>query len=341
MMELAPKDTKMIQGLSVLAMVWLHLFDRPYVGLFEPLLYFQGTPLSFYIAQLSDFCVFGFAFCSGYGHSVKYQKPNYYKNRLKGLLSVLCSFWLVLVLFCFVSWLMGFGSKMPGSFSKFLQNAFLLDKSYNGAWWYLFAYTLIVLLSPFILKISLKLNVFVILGCSLILYFVSFYVRFKLGHPQCWLLIKFGPFGMTLVEYIMGVLAYRTKIFSRIFQVVKNWSHPVKWIVSVLLLAVLLYARTKILPSLFFAPISGFIVITLFHFIKKSSSFEKTFLFIGKHSTNIWLTHMFFYLVIFKNLVYIAKYPIFIFFFMIVITTSLSICLCFVEHPIQRLVRGK
>ena len=37
-MELTKKDTKMLQGLSVLAMVWLHLFDtNNYQGLFEPL----------------------------------------------------------------------------------------------------------------------------------------------------------------------------------------------------------------------------------------------------------------------------------------------------------------
>ena len=61
-------DTKMIQGLSVLAMVVLHLFDRlDFQGLYHPLLYFMEKPIVFYFAQLSDFCVMGFAFCSGYG----------------------------------------------------------------------------------------------------------------------------------------------------------------------------------------------------------------------------------------------------------------------------------
>lgn len=36
-MELTKRDTKMIQGLSVLAMLCLHLFDRDYTGLFTPL----------------------------------------------------------------------------------------------------------------------------------------------------------------------------------------------------------------------------------------------------------------------------------------------------------------
>ena len=72
--ELSKNDTKMLQGLSVLAMIWLHLFCKDYTGLFTPIIFVRGYPLSFYIAQLCDFCVFGFAFCSGYAHMVQYGK---------------------------------------------------------------------------------------------------------------------------------------------------------------------------------------------------------------------------------------------------------------------------
>lgn len=41
-MELTKRDTKMIQGLSVLAMLCLHLFDRDYTGLFTPLVFVRG-----------------------------------------------------------------------------------------------------------------------------------------------------------------------------------------------------------------------------------------------------------------------------------------------------------
>lgn len=78
-MELTVKDTKMMQGLSVMAMVCLHLFDRyDYEGLFTPLLFWKDIPLSFYFGQLSDFCVMGFAFCNGYAHFVNYKKFGYY-----------------------------------------------------------------------------------------------------------------------------------------------------------------------------------------------------------------------------------------------------------------------
>ena len=125
-MELSKNDSKMLQGLSVLAMICLHLFDRDYTGLFSPIIYIGGEPLSFYFAQLSDFCVFGFAFLSGYAHMLQHDASGYYKRRLKGLLSLMCSYWLILILFTVVSMLAGQTERMPGSVGKFVLNALLL-----------------------------------------------------------------------------------------------------------------------------------------------------------------------------------------------------------------------
>lgn len=136
-MELTKRDTKMIQGLSVLAMLCLHLFDRDYTGLFTPLVFVRGEPLSFFFGQLSDFCVFGYA---------------------------------------------------------------------------------LIVLIP-------------------------------------------------------------------------------------------LFARTLIMPNLIVASVSGFILMVLFHFWKNPLFVQKIFEFMGTYSTNIWLTHMFFFSVLFVNFVYIAKYP--------------------------------
>ena len=75
MRELTRQETKQIQGLSILAMVLLHLFcTYNYEGKFIPLVMLQGVPLVFYFAQFGDFCVFAFAFCSGYGHMAQYEK---------------------------------------------------------------------------------------------------------------------------------------------------------------------------------------------------------------------------------------------------------------------------
>lgn len=333
-MELSTKDTKMLQGLSVLAMVWLHLFDRSYEGLFRPLVFFQGVPLSFYVAQLCDFCVFGFAFCSGYGHYAQYNSRNFYKRRLKGLLSVFCSYWLILLLFSAIAICLGQGAYMPGSLKKFAMNALALENSYNGAWWYMFTYAVLVLLSPLLMKLVKRGNPAAVLASGFIIYCAAYYVRFKMTGAG-WLLGKLGPFGMTLFEYLIGAECCRQNLFSWLYAVWQKIRAGVRYVLAAVLIAAMLYVRTKIVPSLFAAPATGAVVMLLFHFWQKPKWVRKGFLFVGQHSTNVWLTHMFFYAVLFKNLVYVAKYPLLVFLLMMGITVALSMLLQLVEKPIR------
>lgn len=337
-MELTKKDTKMLQGLSVLAMIWLHLFDRSHEGLFRPLIYlFRGIPLSFYIAQLSDFCVMGFAFCTGYAHTVTYGEKHFYRNRLTGLLRLLIKYWIIIILFSALGMIVGKGSFMPGSIRTFLGSVFLYDIGYNGAWWYMFAYTLLVLMSPLLQKAVEKLHWAVVLSAGLVLYCLGYYLRFGDGVPQNYAVTHVGPFLTTLFEYLIGSVFAKERFFSKMYGI---WKRMPKWfriVIAAFLLAAMLIVRTIVVPSLFAAPWTGIAIITLFHFWKKPKFIENVFLFIGKHSTNLWLTHMFFYLCFFKNLVYIAVYPLAIFLFMLLITLSLSVALEFAEKPIFKL----
>lgn len=334
-MELTKNDSKMLQGLSVLAMVWLHLFDRDYTGLFTPFVFAGGAPLTFYIAQLSDFCVFGFAFLSGYAHMTQYGQAGYYKRRLKGLLSVFCSYWLILIVFSVVGMLIGQADFIPGSFGKFVRNALALESSYNGAWWYMFTYAVLVILSPALLKWTKRSHPLVVLSVGFAIYCAAYYVRFR-PISSNGLLGKFGPLGMTLFEYLLGALAWKYQVFTKLHHIWRRIPKAVQWLLAAALLLGMLYGRTKIVPSLFVAPITGFVVMLLFHFWQKPNAVQRVFLWAGRHSTNIWLTHMFFYSVLFENLVYIAKYPLAVFAFMLAITVLLSMLLQLLERPIQK-----
>ena len=334
-MELSKNDSKMLQGLSVLAMVCLHLFDRDYRGLFTPILFAGGVPMSFYFGQLSDFCVFGFAFLSGYAHMMQHGQAGYYQRRLKGLLSVFCSYWLILIVFSIVGIMIGQGDYMPGSLKKFILNGLALENSYNGAWWYLFTYALLVVISPVLLKWVKRSHPVIVLGIGFAIYCVAYYVRFELGYSN-WLLGKFGPFGMTLFEYLLGTLALKYQVFTHLYRIWDRIPKGARWLLAAVLMLGMLYGRTKLAPSLFVAPVTGFVVMTLFHFWNKPQTVKRAFLLVGKHSANIWLTHMFFYSVMFKNLVYIAKYPLLVFAFMLAITIPLSMLLRLAERPVQK-----
>lgn len=334
-MELTRNDSKMLQGLAVMAMVALHLFNRyDYQGLFQPLVFIKGIPLSFYIGQLSDFCVFCFAFCSGYAHMKLYEEKNCYRNRLKGLLRLLIRYWIIIAVFSVISCIVGSSYYMPGTFSALMGNVFLYNINYNGAWWYMWAYALIVLISPMIIRLVKKYHPIFVLTVGFMIYCIAYYVRFNFSTSNL-LLSKIGPFGMTLFEYIVGCICYKTRFISWLY---KGWEKLSSWlriVISVLIILGLLLFRTLVVQSLFVAPFSGAFIMILFHFWKKPKWIRKLFLFVGEHSTTIWLTHMFFYLYLFKNLVYTVQYPILIFALMILLTSGVSYFLHVIEKPIM------
>ena len=91
--------------------------------------------------------------------------------------------------------------------------------------------------------------------------------------------------------------------------------------------------QSKII-QLIVAPITGIIVLMCFHLWDKPEWMEKSFLLLGKHSTNIWLIHMFFYLVLFKNFIFRLKEPALIFVGMFVLCIVISILINQIEKLI-------
>ena len=335
-MELSNKDTKMIQGISILAMVCLHVFSQDYQGLFSPIFFIKGIPVTFYFAQLCDFCVMGFAFCSGYGHMRLFETDShFYRNRLISLLKLFCSFWLIVLVFSIVSLISGYGGSMPGSIKRLLGNLSLINLNYNGAWWYMYAYTSLVLLSPLVLRAVKRFSSVTVLITGFILYFAAYYLRFEVNTDN-WFLLRLGPIGTTLFEYLLGAVFAKAAFFSSLYKLWQSISKPWRIILSFIVFVVMLLSHTLLIRSLFVAPFTGIVIITLFHFWKKPAFIKTATRFMGTHSTNIWLTHMFFYLVLFKNLVYVAKYPLLIYAFMIVLTVFVSFLLRFIEKPVQQ-----
>lgn len=339
-MELSVKDTKMMQGLSVMAMVWLHLFDRyDYEGLFTPLLFWKDIPLSFYFGQLSDFCVMGFAFCSGYAHFVNYKKFGYYKRRLVKTLSLYCNLWIILIVFTIISMLKGCYSYMPGNLLEWILNMVGVDCTYNGAWWYIFVYALIVIVSPFVLKTFDKVTgISMLIG--LVIYLIAWYIRFESGTGNV-ILLLIGKFGMTYFEYLLGAAFCKFKIMSKVGAFRDKMPNFMWMIFSTGVFLAMLVGHTLIIGNVVIAPITGAIILILFHMWRKPLYIKNSFLFIGRHSTNIWLTHMFFYAKLFPDFVYIAQYPLLIFMLMMAITIGVSCCVNWIYQPVDRWLSDK
>ena len=129
---------------------------------------------------------------------------------------------------------------------------------------------------------------------------------------------------MTLFEFIIGSICYKEKWISKAKCLKEKVAKNIARIIAIALILLMLLGHTLLVQSLFVAPVTGLLIIFIFSLWKKPDWIKRLFLLIGTHSTNIWLIHMFFYLYIFKNLVFVAKYPLVILVFMMAITMLCS-----------------
>ena len=337
-MELTRKDTKMLQGLSVLAMLCLHLFDRTDpAGLYEPFARFGEVTITYMLGQLSDFCVMGFAFCTGYVHYQLKDEDYFFKKRLKGLLSLLITYWVVLVVFSVVGLLTGKNDIIPANVGTFVLHALLLNNSYNGAWWYMLTYALLVLFSPLLMKVVKRYHWCIVLTIGFVIYCAGYYLRFG-GVQGSFVLDKLGPFMTTLFEYLIGAICAKCLWFTHLDGLTDKLPKLVRIAIASILWLGMLVGHSMVVRSLFIAPLTGLCVFSLFALWRKPEWIEKFFLFVGNHATNIWLVHMFFYSKMFPNLVFVAKYPIPIYLFMLGLRLGTSLILTFIQKPLRKLV---
>ncbi len=145
--------------------------------------------------------------------------------------------------------------------------------------------------------------------------------------------------GTSILPFVWGMYFYKYKLFTKIrLYLNKHIGNNLLVVISILALIIMIIAH-GIVQSLIVAPFTGLITIVLFNAVKKAEWIDKIFLFFGEHSTNIWLTHMFFYAVIFKNLVFSAKYPLLILLFMLAITIGVSYVINLIYKPLCKLIK--
>ena len=335
-MELTKNQIKMTKGVAILFMLLLHLFcTKTYEGLYIPLIFIGDTPLIYYLALFGDCCVAIYCFCSGYGLLISYKnnKENYIKNNLMRIFKLYINFWIILFIFVVILGpLMGQGENYPGTLKNFILTFTALDPAYNGAWWFFTTYIILVLLSPIINKIVVKYNKILVIAISFIFYVVAYIQRIKGiivldNNILNWFIRQIALLGTSQLPFIIGsVFAYK-KIYSKLDNICNKIRY--KNMLGILIIMLMIVAH-GIVQTLFVAVFTGVVFICVFNLIDKPKWVNRLFNYLGDHSTNIWLIHMFFYMIYFKDLVYGAKYSFLIF--------SWLIILCLVSSYIVNLI---
>lgn len=327
-MGLTKEDSKVLKGLAIIGMVMLHLFCRKDNLPYRPLIWLGNTPLVYFLGLFGDLCVAVFALVSGYAHFLKAEnfaiggERRSYSYRWHWALQMMIRLWIIACIFSIIGLLFN-NPQIPGSIGEFLLNCLTIKNSYNGAWWYANIYLVLIAIMPFSVYVAKKCPV-VLLMLASAFYILGYGIRFwNLWSSKTivgsWLINHIGLLGTTYLPYVIGMLFQRNHIIEKVR---KNTSRIRKKLLFIGCYVVLLLMMVAhgIIQSLFVAVGTATMTVCIMAIVPRTKFCRKVLIFLGSHSANIWLVHMFFYEKLFHNLVFAAKYPVFIFLYMMTLS---------------------
>ena len=335
-MDINKKDTLMAQGTAILMMVAVHLFAKKGIEVYGvPLIWIKpDVPLVYYLGFLSGIALPFYCYCTGYALYTQFGQEDlktFYRKMCFRLIKFLIHFWLICVLFSVVGFFFDIYREVPGNWSKFVGNFFMLEHTYNGAWWFAPIYIIFSLISPLFIKMTKKLDsrilflIFSIIFCSY--YLCNMKHLFEVAESEYYwkgfFLRKGSDFWRLLFLYVVGMIFAKEQIVCKIRERLSKKERKSTNLL-ILILTVLLSIAACVIEKTILMYFFSVLYFLFFHLWTKSEKTEKFFCFWGKHSTNIWLIHMFFYLYIFKNFVFILKEPLLSYIFMLFLCVGCS-----------------
>lgn len=342
-MKLRRNETKCLQGIAILFMLGLHLFNRSDISnYYNVKIYLGGVPLLTHISYIFDACVPIYLFCSGYGLYISEDSGSNMKKRMYRVLRLLIRFWIIMVLTCCVGFTLGMRDRFPGSVLNFILNACLVKSSYVGAFWFVQTYTILALLSGVIFKLIKKHSYWVVLLVSFVLYVAAFGIEYVvLGKIEIEAVRLFVNALMLLLRsqfsFVIGMILAKENMLDRSKLLSKIRNNPVlPWIFLIIVIVV-----RAILRHMIFAPFSAVALIILFGTYNWGKLGEKILLFFGKHSTNMWLTHMQFYMIFTPTLVFCWRNVFVIMLTLVALSLAASYVVDWVYGGVMRLVEKK
>ncbi|MCF6142087.1 acyltransferase [Flavobacterium sp. K77] len=340
-MEISVQKSNQLKAVAVLMMLFLHLFNRPFKGLFQPLLFIGTQSLSYYISLFCDACVPIFCFLSGYGLYFKFVKNTnaiYKQENSDRIKKLYINYWIILLLFAvLLGWLMN-ADGLPGDLTKFVLNVTAIDTSYNSAWWFFFTYLLLVASSAYLFYIIDRFPLLFLSATLLIIYVIGFYYR--VYQPGAfdnfvlnWFQRQLSLYATSLLSFCSGAMALKYKWNTKM----SFFFATLKFKNALILVAIaVLIVIHGVIPNFIVAPFLAIPFIFLFCQLNLSKNVAQIFDYVAPHATNMWLVHMFFYVVYFESFIYSATYVLPIFFVLVSCSLFSSIIVNLLNNAILK-----
>jgi len=312
----------MLKGVAILMMLFLHLFMRTNLAdLCQPLLFVGNVPLVHIITRACSPVDF-FLIISGYGLSYVYFHGTLtLATQSRRLLKLFISYWIILLVFVSIGHFIKPGL-YPGSIEKIILNVTSWNSSYNAVTWFLFPYMLLSLTSIWIFKIMDRIGIVSSFILSMFLYLCSCYIisRYIVPAKAYDTVLAHGLTYLDLLfSFVIGALMHRIVEKRGLNMKMFRENELKNILVLVFLFAIMCFVTTQA-----FNPIYSLLFTLFFVNLKIEGLVKKFLITMGKHSMPMWMIHTFFSNYLFQNAIFSLRYPLLIFFGLVIISYVVS-----------------
>ena len=303
--------------------------------MYTSLLGVNSVPIEYYIGLFGDSCVAIFCFCSGFGLYKNFLNKNideYNESNIKRIFYLYKNLWMIIFLFVFaLPYFLDKKNVFDLSFSVLALNITGIDMTYNGAWWFFTVYILLCLSSSYLFLFFKNWSLFNTISLMFLIYILAYIQRIKV--PVFFgvelidgILRIIALYGTSVFPFIIGYLFARYNFYPHILYSIRKVVGD-KCLISffgfgAILCLIVFHGYFQ---SLFWAPLIMIVLIPSFTMIQKPLWMDSGLIFLGEHSTNIWLTHMFYYIYLFKEVVFYPRYSLFVFIWLLILSAVSSI----------------
>ena len=309
------EQSTQLQGLAILLMIYHHFFND--LSVYGESLRFWKPEWVVSFAWFGKICVGVFAFVSGYGMCkvLEREKKSVMRICLQQILGLLLRYWAVLILFMGLFFDLG---KKAFVWKEFLRNFFCIETSYNGAFWYVQQYVIMLLLLAIWESFLRFLEAFRSKGWKLSglgktgVFQTVFFALLMLGGLIWLLLAIFLPGPRTALKtfldviriafvliFFVGWLLAKTKAFTWLFSKLSKLAAIWRVLLGAFLIALVMTVRMLLADSPAYARLD-FLLVPIFAFgilllLEIASPVAALLGGIGRLCAYLWLTHLFTY----------------------------------------------
>lgn len=338
---MSKEDSKILYGVAILIMVFHHIFMNP------SKLGITCTNFIHMCGWFGKICVAIYAYISGYGLMVSFnenrnatlRKNNIildYKNIAGRIINFYLRYWVVF--FATIPLYLVL-SKREIRFSEILMNFFGISFSYNGAWWYVKQYIVMLLLFPVLRYLCIKISNIkkylpeILLFATILLMFIMYYS----GNPFFYRIAD-SVLITYIVIFIEGMIAQNSYLYNSMFSIIQK-NRAIACLVFCLCVVIRVITSNGpaycLVDIVIIAPFSISICV-----LARNMNLKTILGYIGKYSIFMWLTHCFYI----KGVVSFVQDKLFgsnalIYFIVLGCSFLTSICLKKVSDGIKLILR--